>query len=528
MGLDVAGLLMAWIFAVGVIVTGPGGAAVDRFGARLVTLVACLVHMVGVGILAFADTVPKAIVATTLMGVSGVTWPAFNAMVAAIVDGPLRQQYFGVNFALVNLGIGIGGIVSGLYVDVSRPETFTVIYLGDAASLLIPVVLLLGPLRHVHARAEKPEDTTGIPTSYLQILRQPAMAWLLLLTFIGTFVGYGQMEAGFPAFAREASEVSTRTIGWAFAANTAVIVAAQFLVLRRIAGHRRTRVLMVMSLVWVLAWTVLGLTGLVAGTLVAAFGVVLFHVLFGFGETMFQPTIPAMTNDLAPDHLRGRYNALSSGFFQLGGIAGPVVAGFMLRHDQTVAFIVMVAAGCLSLIGLALVLERRIPSRANGIDAPETEVEGLVERPIRPSTRSEAHRSSTHDARPPTSPAAAKTAATAQAYGVRAGGSACSAAYVRRVGVRLPGRPRRDAQRAQQVERRGRRGRTPPGLGVGERRQQQTQRAVGSGPTRRPPGQQLGRDHARGVHVLPRVGRGAGDLLGRHVAAGADAAEVLA
>ena len=41
----------------------------------------------------------------------------------------------------------------------------------------------------------------------------------------------------------------------------------------------------------------------------------------------------------------------------------------------------MVAAGCLSLIGLALVLERRIPSRANGIDAPETEVEGLVERP---------------------------------------------------------------------------------------------------------------------------------------------------
>ena len=42
-----------------------------------------------------------------------------------------------------------------------------------------------------------------------------------------------------------------------------------------------------------------------------------------------------MTNDLAPDHLRGRYDALSSGFFQLSGIAGPVVAGFMLRHDQT-------------------------------------------------------------------------------------------------------------------------------------------------------------------------------------------------
>jgi MFS family permease len=381
-GLDVAGLLMAWIFTVGVVVTGPGGAAVDRFGARLVTLVACVVHMVGVVVLAFADTVPMAIVATTLMGVSGVTWPAFNAMVAAIVQGPLRQQYFGVNFALVNLGIGLGGVVSGLYVDVSQPETFTTIFLLDAASLLVPIALLLGPLRHLHARADKPADGTDVPTSYLQIARQPAMAWLLLLTFIAVFVGYGQMEAGFPAFAREASEVSTRTIGWAFAANTAVIVLAQFLVLRLIAGHRRTRVLMVMSLVWVSAWGLLGSTGLIAGTVAAAFGVVLFHVMFGFGETMLQPTIPAITNDLAPDHLRGRYNALSSGCFQMGGILGPVVAGFLLRHDQAAAFIAVVIAGCLAMIGLALALERRLPPAANGIDDPvdDLETEPLLER----------------------------------------------------------------------------------------------------------------------------------------------------
>ena len=225
------------------------------------------------------------------------------------------------------------------------------------------------------------DDTTDVPTSYWQIARQPAMAWLLLLTFTAMFVGYGQMEVGFPAFAREASEVSTRTIGWAFAANTAVIVLAQFLVLRRIEGHRRTRVLMVMTVVWIIAWTVLGLTALVPATIMAAFGVLLFHVLFGFGETMLQPTVPAMTNDLAPDHLRGRYNALSSGVFQLGGIAGPVVAGFMLRHDQEAAFIVLLLAGCASMLWLALVLERRIPARANGVDEPEVEAEPVLERP---------------------------------------------------------------------------------------------------------------------------------------------------
>ncbi len=371
-GLDVAGALMAWIFAVGVLVTGPGGAAVDRFGARAVTLVATCVHLVGVAVLAFADTLPEALLATTLMGVSGVTWPAFNALVASVVSGPLRVQYFGVNFALVNLGIGLGGVISGLYVDVTRPETFTTIYLIDAACLLIPIGLLLGPLRHVHARAEAPEDATAHPTSYLRIARQPVMAWLLLLTFIATFVGYGQMEAGFPAFARTAAEVSTRTIGWAFAANTLVIVLAQFLVLRRIEGHRRTRVLLVMTLVWAAAWTLLGLTGLVPGTLTAALGVVFFHVLFGLGETMLQPTIPAITNDLAPDHLRGRYNALSSACFQLGGIAGPVVAGVLLRHDLSTAFIGLLLGGCLLMVWATLTLERSLPPAANGQEpAPE-------------------------------------------------------------------------------------------------------------------------------------------------------------
>ena len=84
----------------------------------------------------------------------GVSWPAFNALIAAVVEGDLRQQYFGINFALVNLGIGVGGIVGGVLADVDRPATFTFIFLGDAASGLIPLTLLLWPLRHVHGRAE--------------------------------------------------------------------------------------------------------------------------------------------------------------------------------------------------------------------------------------------------------------------------------------------------------------------------------------------------------------------------------------
>ena len=62
------------------------------------------------------------------------------------------------------------------------------------------------------------------------------MLWLTLLTFLAMFIGYGQMEAGFPAYARQVAEVSTRVIGLSFAVNTAVIVLLQFAVLARITG----------------------------------------------------------------------------------------------------------------------------------------------------------------------------------------------------------------------------------------------------------------------------------------------------
>jgi MFS family permease len=370
--LDLAGLLMAFIAIVALAITGPGGALTDRFGARRLLLFSTAAQLVGCSILAFATTPVVVAVAFVFMGLNfGVSWPAFNALIAAITPaGAMRAQYFGINFALVNLGIGLGGILGGLYADVSQPHTFTVIFLADGASMLVPIALLLGPLRHVHGRADVPDDHDATQGSYLAILRKPAVLWMTALTFLGTFVGYGQMEAGFPAFAREVSEVSTRVVGFAFAVNTAVIVGLQFLVLRQITGRRRTRVLLVMSALWAASWVMLGLTGVVPGTIAAAAGVLVFHAVFALGETLLQPTIPAITNDMAPDHLRGRYNAVSAGAFQAGTILGPVVAGVMLNHGWSMAFIVMLVVGCAAMATMALVVERLITPAVNGIDEP--------------------------------------------------------------------------------------------------------------------------------------------------------------
>ena len=376
--IESAGTLLAVPAIVGMAVVGPAGALIDRLGARRIILAGMTAQMLGNVLLAFATTPQTAALALGLLGAAGgVFWPGFNAMIGAVVPSAIRQRYFGINFTLVNLGIGIGGLLAGSIVDVHRPGTFVAIYLGNAISFLAPLAVLLGPLRLVSGKVDHPVselDGSPVRTSYLDILRDKAMVPVIALTFLSAFVGYAQSEAGFTAYARLIGEVSTRTIGYAFAANTAVIVLLQLLVLQRIEGRRRTRVILVLSVVWSVFWLMTGLSGLFPGSTTAAVLVIGAMSVFALGETLLQPTIPAITNDLSPDHLRGRYNAVMAGAFQLAAVAGPVVAGVMLGAQLNREFIGLLILGCAAMAFIARAVERSIPARANGVFPPVTEL----------------------------------------------------------------------------------------------------------------------------------------------------------
>jgi MFS family permease len=381
------GVLLALPALVGLLVVGPIGTLIDRIGPRVVVIGSLVVQIVAQITLASATTELRAAIGCVLLGFSGgVIWPAIQTLIGTIIPSHLRQRYFGVNFTLLNLGIGIGGILGGLFVDVTRPETFVAIYLIDAATFLAPLVIFLGPLRHVHrppapSADEEVDDGVVAQTGYRAVLRDRSLLLVLAIVFVASFVGYGQLNTGLPAFGREVGGISTQALGLAFAANTAVIVLFQLFVLQRIEGRRRTRVLVLMSGVWALSFLALGLTGLVPGTVAAAVLFGLCAAVFGFGETFYQPTLPAMVNDLAPDHLRGRYNAVMSIAWQSASVVGPAVAGVLIGHGWNAFYIAMLVGGCALVAWLALVAERRLPARVNGVREAE---DAVAEAPVVP------------------------------------------------------------------------------------------------------------------------------------------------
>jgi MFS family permease len=368
--LSTVGILLAVMAAAGVVVAAPGGMLIDRIGARRTMIGVLVLGVVGNTVVAFADNLVLATIGVALVGSGfGMGWPASQAMIATVVPSPIRSRYFGMNFSLLNLGIGIGGIVGGLVVDVHHLSSFQAMYLGDAVSYLPSICLLLVPLRHIGAPVPHPDNDEGAEKiSYLKVLRAPAMGTMTVLMFVSAFVGYSQLNTGMPAYSRAIGEVSTKGLGLAFAANTLVIVLLQLVVLQRIEGHRRTRVIVGMAMVWSVSWALLAASGISPGTLSATLFVAACASVFALGETLLQPTVPAIINDLAPDHLRGRYNALSAGSFQSASILGPIVAGFMIGHHLHLEYILLLVVGCGLTAWLSVArLEPQLNDVANGL-----------------------------------------------------------------------------------------------------------------------------------------------------------------
>jgi MFS family permease len=368
--LPTAGYAIATLGLVGLASVPLTGALTDRIGAWRVLVLALFAEAAGTAALAGVTRPWHAFLVLAVVGVGGsAAWPAQAALISALVPSEQRSRVFAVQFALLNLGIGLGGAVSGLLVDVGRPETFQAIYLVDACSYLAYVAMLV-TIRRSGVPPPRPDRGERTAGGYREVFADRVFLRLGGVALLLSLAGYGQINAGFPAFVSGVAGVSTRVIGFAFAANTAVIVCAQLSVERRLHGRRRTRALAGVALVWAVSWLVIGSAALFGGTLLPAIAVVAGLGLFGLGETLWAPTGAPLVNDIAPEHLRGRYNALSSVTWQLSSVLGPVLAGALLGAGLPAVFIL----GLTGLLGavamLAGRLERHLTPAQNGLFPP--------------------------------------------------------------------------------------------------------------------------------------------------------------
>ena len=356
------------------------GTFVDKFGPRRMLILALFLCSIGSLLLSITKVPWQGFFAMGWFGLGmAALWPATHSLLTSLVPVEKRSDVYAVHYATLNLGIGLGGVVGGLVANVDNAATFEWLYRIDALSWVFFAVMLI-VMKDIGNKVEHDEEAVAAAEGgYRTVLKDKLFLRVIILMSILVTVGYSQLESGFPAYSTEDGGLSTRALGAAFAGNTFLIFIAQFVVLKWMRGKRRTRGLMAICVLWMMAWSLTLIAGEVfEWNMLQNFGFIGAMMLFGLGECLVSPTVPAIVNDLAPDALRGRYNATYSFTFSIGHIVGPALAGIFLSLRWGEAFFM----GLILVLGLCLLLIRelevRLPKEVN-IVTEEKEKESSAE-----------------------------------------------------------------------------------------------------------------------------------------------------
>ncbi|MFG3507136.1 MFS transporter [Streptomyces sp. NPDC047821] len=360
LGAGAAGAVLA-VFAMAALVVLPfTGRAIDRRGPLPVLVGASLLAAVGALGMGLAGSVTTVVGAAALLGAgTAVMQPALATMIVWCSSTSTRTRAFAMQFFLQNLGLGIGGLIGGQLVDESRPDSFLLLFSIEAAMFLV-LAGIAATVRMPRTPAITDARPEGRGGGLRALLGHRAMVQLCVLGFVLFFACYGQFESGLAAYGTEAAGIEPSALGMALAANTAVIVVAQFLVLRFVERRRRTRVIAWVGLIWTVAWLFAGYAGLGHGSqAMATAAFIATYGLFGLGEAMLSPTVAPLVADLAPESMVGQYNSAFALVKQLALAVGPAVGGPMgaaLHGPYIVTFVLF----SLGITVLALRLGRRL------------------------------------------------------------------------------------------------------------------------------------------------------------------------
>jgi len=350
-------LLLALAAIAGLVSSPFWGTMTDRFGPLRVILVGFGAEAAALVVWAFAHTKLQATGAgLTLAIFGGAGWGPMSTMLSRLVPEEHRQRAFGFNFMLVNLGIGFGALVSATIVDLHHPATFTMLYLINAGVMMLAGLNYLTLRAHGGPVTEHHDDPVKSAEGWRVVMSDRRLVQYVLASLVLMIGGYGSQEAGFSLFVVNDLKLPVHVIGIIFFFNTTTIVVAQLWILNRIEGRSRTRVMAVVGLFWFVFWVILDLA-LALPAYLAVISLCMAMVVFAIGETMLQPVGQALVNEIAPEHLRGRYNAAAGLTWGIAGTMAPAITALYFNNGLGNWW--PLSTGLTALVGSALMLNLR-------------------------------------------------------------------------------------------------------------------------------------------------------------------------
>lgn len=341
-----AGLTTAGFGAGGFAAGALGGALADRFGRRKTLLLSLGSGAAAASVLALLDA--PALVAAVVFAFglgANLGRPAIGALVADVVPAPDRARAFGLLYWGTNLGMGFSMAVGGFV----AARSWLLLFLADAGTMLAFAVVVWH--RIPETRPAVAERAAALPGYGALLADRPFIAWLgLHVAFALVFLQF--LVAGTIDMSRHG--LSPAAIGLVLAVNGVLIVAIQPWATARLSRWPTGHVLAAATLIVGAGYGGYALCH-------APWHYALATVIWTLGEIAYLPIASALVAELAPAHLRGRYQGGYNLAWGAASCLAPVVGPAVLQAFGARAL----WAACL-LVALAVAAGQLALGRANG------------------------------------------------------------------------------------------------------------------------------------------------------------------
>jgi MFS family permease len=276
-------------------------------------------------------------------------------MVTQITRPGERELWFGFLQAMRNAGYGVGGVLAAVALTIGSGAAFQSVVLANAASYVLAFVLMLGV---AGGRAVATEDSGGATRGWWVAYADRGYRTLIAVIFCYAMMAM-TLNISMPVYFVDSLGLPGWMPGTVFVINTVMIGVGQGLVVRRMTGHARRRVLhaavafSTASFVMFYVADALTVTPGVLVVLVAA-------VVYTLGEMTAGPVVSALSAELPPPEQRGRYMAAGQLAWGVAGAISPLLYSALLDGGSLAAWGGPVAI-CVVWLVLVEVLARRVP-----------------------------------------------------------------------------------------------------------------------------------------------------------------------
>ncbi|GGU82014.1 MFS transporter [Lentzea flava] len=296
-----------------------GGVLTDRFGAKPLIIIGCLVRSAGFAVLAVASALPTVLCGVVLVGFAAALFsPAAEASLAREVDPDARADTFAIRSMAGEVGTVLGPLL-GVVLSASFSLTCVI---GAVLFCLIAVL----HLRFLPRRPGEHHDE-GLFDGWREVFGNRAFL-LFAAGYSAYLVSYNQLYLALPAELHRVA-APDQALGLLFALASALVVFGQLpttALARRLLGRERALVA---------GFTVMALAfGVVALRPPGLVGATAFVVLLIFGQMLAAPFAMELVPLLAGDRRLGAHFGVLSSAGGVAVLVGSTASGALLGHGR--------------------------------------------------------------------------------------------------------------------------------------------------------------------------------------------------